>query len=140
MTVAIRYCGYHSFAKDLSQCRCDSKGTSANNLCWCAGTVLTERQADTIHTPSELTPAPLWAQSSALDSGRLFHVSTPVLSMPSKLRCNSPRHCTSTAAPMALRCFFSDSHSPRGECSLRPRHCRHRVRYRRHRGSSGHDK
>ena len=38
-----------SSAKDLSQCRCDSIGRSANNLCWCAGTVLTERQADTIH-------------------------------------------------------------------------------------------
>ena len=78
-----------SFAEDLNQCRCDSIGRSANNV--------TERQADdNSHITSELIPAPLWAQSSALNSDCLLHISNPVLSMPSKLGCNCPSNCTST--------------------------------------------
>ena len=42
MNVVIRYRGMILFAKDLSPCRCDSVGRSANNLCRCARTVLIE--------------------------------------------------------------------------------------------------
>ena len=40
-----------SLVKDLSQCRCVSIGRCAKSLCWRAGTVLADSQADTIHTP-----------------------------------------------------------------------------------------
>ena len=51
--------------KTRAQCRCDSSGRSANNLCMCAGTVLPERQAGTIHTlrnDSSSTILPLCSQ------------------------------------------------------------------------------
>ena len=57
------------------------------------------------HTPSELISAPVWAQSSALGSDRLLHISTLVLTMPSTLGCNCPSNCTSTAAQMACAAF-----------------------------------
>ena len=38
-----------SCGEDSSQCRCDGISTSANNMCWCFGTVLIESQAHTLH-------------------------------------------------------------------------------------------